>query len=210
MVISFDGVRKRFRDHEVLRDVSFTLDPGAAHALVGPNGSGKSVVLRLATRLMHPDEGTIEIDSKYLPRGRAFPDRFGVMIDGPAFVPGASAEENLLSLARIRGRYGRDHVRSVLDLVGLEDAGRKPARRFSLGMKQKLGLATALMEEPEVLVLDEPFNALDEASVTRIADVLAAFTARGGTLLFTSHDAATVDRLADAVLRIDAGIVAPA
>lgn len=207
MLIRFEHVSKRFRHHEVLQDVNFDIAGGTSTGVVGPNGSGKSVLLRLACRLMVPDEGRVHVDSQFLPRGRAFPDRFGVMIDGPAFLAGSSAEDNLLDLVRIRGRFGREHVRSILELVGLADAGRKPARRFSLGMKQKLGLAQSLMEEPEVLILDEPFNALDAASAKALHAHLAAFVDDGGTLLFTSHDAADVEALAGSVLALDAGSV---
>lgn len=205
-IIELEHVRKRFARRTVLSDVSLTIEEASTVALVGPNGSGKSVLLRLICGFLAPDAGRVMIDARFMSRGRTFPERFGVCIDGPAYLGGLSAERNLQALVDIRGVAGRADVREALDRVGLEP-GRTKARHFSLGMKQKLSLAQALVEHPEVLVLDEPFDALDQASVERVKLILREEQEKGTTIVFTSHRAVDISDLADRVLHLDDGVV---
>ncbi|MGO1674160.1 MAG: ABC transporter ATP-binding protein [Canibacter sp.] len=204
-VIDVSSVTKRFKDQMILDGASLEVDRGASYAIVGANGTGKSVFLRLLSGLMLPTSGKVVFDEEFMAKGRRFPDYFGVMIDGPAYVPGFSALKNLTSLAKIRGRATADDCANLLEQLGLDPGSRKPARTFSLGMKQKLGLAQALMESPQVLILDEPFNALDKQSVLMLTTILEDFKKADGTLVFTSHRDEDILSLADHVLELEAG-----
>lgn len=206
-VITLDGVTKRFRGRELYTNASVVITPGRAHAVVGPNGSGKSVMMRLMCGFLRPDSGAVEIAPTYLDRGRTFPDRFGVVIDKPGMLPHLTGLENLRRLAEIRGRIGEERIREVMASFGLDPDARQRTHQYSLGMKQKLNLCQAVMEDPEVLVLDEPFNALDADSAEALRVRLEAFVAEGGTLVFTSHESRDVERLAHSVIRLEDGTV---
>lgn len=202
-VITVTGVAKRFRNVELFHDVSFTIEPGRTYGLVGPNGSGKTVLLKLLAGLALPDRGTVTIDPTYLSRDRSYPDRFGVTLNAPAYLGNLTGRNNLLQLAAIRHRITAEHVDHTLHSVGLEPALKQKVRNYSLGMKQKLALAQALMEGPEVLLLDEPFNALDKTSTMKVRALLTEQQRRGTTIIFTSHDHREIDALSHHILEID-------
>lgn len=201
--ITVDGVSKSIGGTLLYSDVSFELRRGGLYALRGPNGSGKSVLLRLLCGFLRPDSGSIRIDPSISPEGRTFPDGFGITIDGPAYIAGLSAEQNLLRLAAIRRRIGLEEIRATLASVGLAGTGRAAVRSFSSGMKQKLSLAQALMEDPKVLLLDEPFTALDTESVEMVKDLLRRRAAAGVTVLLAVHGEEDLLAECDAVLTID-------
>jgi ABC-2 type transport system ATP-binding protein len=201
-VLTFDDVTKRFKGVELLAGVSLRIEKGVTYGLTGPNGSGKSVAMLMMCGLMSPTVGSVRIDPAYLAKGRSFPDRFGVAINGPSFVGGLSALDNLKDLARIRRRASAADCEAMLDAVGLDPHSQLPARKFSLGMKQKLSLAQAFIEEPEVLLLDEPFNALDERSVGVVGELLRDFQRQGCTIVLTSHNAADIDEFSERVLKV--------
>ncbi|WP_166880674.1 ABC transporter ATP-binding protein [Salinibacterium sp. ZJ450] len=204
-VVSVRGVTKRYRGTVILDDVSFDLDQGKTYGLVGANGSGKSVLLKLLCGFTVPDAGEIWIDPRYLSKNRSFPDRFGVTINGPAYLPGSTARQNLLDLAAIQKRISPDDVDAALRRIGLRPELKQKVRSYSLGMKQKLSLAQALMENPEVLLLDEPFNALDADSVRILRGILREEQAKGTTIVFTSHNREDIDELSTEILEINAG-----
>lgn len=181
------------------------LEFGRICAVVGPNGSGKSVFLQTLCNLVKPLQGEVEVSQELLSSKRTFPERFGISINGPGFIPGLDGVENLLELARIRGEIGEREVRSTMLRFGLNPDARTRVRNYSMGMRQKLSLAQAFMEKPRVLVLDEPLNALDNASVATVTSELQSFAKAGGAVIFTSHLQASVDELADAVYRIEGG-----
>lgn len=202
-IISAINVEKQFKGRALLSDVNLQVERGGSYALTGPNGAGKSVLLKVLCRFMSPSSGSVLIDSDYLSAHRTFPEKFGVSINGPAYLGHLSAMDNLRSLARIRNRIDDTDIRIALEKVGLEAGPRQRVASFSTGMKQKLALAQAIMEAPEVLVLDEPFNGLDSSSVDRTHELLEDFMAAGGTLIFTSHLSADVERLAKVRWSID-------
>ena len=204
-VVSIRDVSKEYGGTSVFRGLSLTLEEGKTYGLTGPNGSGKSVLLKLICGFEFPDEGEVIVNPHFLSGKRTFPEKFGVTINGPAFLANATAQENLLQLARIRGVAGIDEVREVLARVGLDVGTKKRVRTFSLGMKQKLSIAQALLEKPEVLLLDEPFNALDESSVALLVSELRAEQAKGTTILFTSHQKEHVQQLCDEVFELADG-----
>jgi ABC-2 type transport system ATP-binding protein len=201
-VIDVRDVTLRLGGFRLYDGASMSIQRGETCALTGVNGSGKSVLLKLICGFVTPDSGEVWVDPSFLSPRRTFPDRFGITIDGPAYLPGRTGVENLVDLARIRRRIGMPQIRAALERVGLDPDTRQKVRNYSLGMKQKLSLAQALMEDPEVLLLDEPFNALDAESVDRVKAVLREERAKGTTILFTSHSRTDVSDLTDRVHRI--------
>lgn len=208
-VIQVDGVAKRYRNVELFQDVTFAIEPGRTYGLVGPNGSGKSVLLKLLAGLAQPDHGSITIDPHYLSRDRSYPDRFGVTLNAPAYLGNLTGRRNLLQLAAIRNRITPEQVDATLSAVGLDPALKQRVRNYSLGMKQKLALAQALMEQPKVLLLDEPFNALDKTSNANVRSLLEQQQTAGTTIVFTSHDHRDIDALSHHILEIDNHTVRP-
>lgn len=206
-IITLTGVTKGFRGVPLLDGVDLALERGRTYGLVGPNGCGKSVLFKIILGFLRPDAGVVDIDPALLSPGRTFPDRFGAIIDGPAYLAHRTGLQNLTELAAIRKRITVDEVRESMREMGLDPDSRTRVRSYSLGMKQKLSLCQALMERPEVLLLDEPFNALDAESVERLREILVAEKAKGTTIVFTSHRDSDIEMLSDEVLRVEGGRV---
>jgi ABC-2 type transport system ATP-binding protein len=201
-IIEIRDVSLTLRGVRLFEDASATFEQGQTYGLVGPNGSGKSVLLKLICGFMYPDTGQVIIDPAFLSGNRTYPDRFGITIDGPAYLPQISGYENLRELASIRKRISKHEIRAIMQDLDLDpDSGQK-VRNYSLGMKQKLSLAQALMEDPEVLLLDEPFNALDAASVVNVKRILRELREAGKTMIFTSHSSSDITELSDAIVEI--------
>lgn len=201
-VITLEGVSKSFRRVPVLRDVNLTVSPGESLAITGANGSGKSVLLRLMCGFLQPDTGTAIISPDYLSARAIFPSEFGVLIDRPGFIGHRTGLQNLTALAAIRKVADQRQVTEAMDRVGLDPSTPQPVQQYSLGMRQKLGLAQAFMENQRVLLLDEPFNALDEESRTVVHQILTEFHTEGRTIVFTSHNAEDIANLATRAVRI--------
>ncbi|SNC60618.1 ABC-2 type transport system ATP-binding protein [Kytococcus aerolatus] len=201
--ITCDSVSKAFRGRDILRDVDLVVEEGDSIGVAGPNGSGKSVLFKLLVGFTRPDHGTVTIDPSLMGPGRRYPEAFGVMINRPGYLGHLSASDNLRELASIRRVADEARVVEVLETVGLDPTSQTKAKNFSLGMKQKLGIAQAILERPRVLVLDEPFNALDSSSSERVTTMLQDFHRDGGTLLMTSHRSEDLDALTTRRLRID-------
>ncbi|MFT4122597.1 MAG: ABC transporter ATP-binding protein [Microbacteriaceae bacterium] len=204
-VVSLVDVGKRYGAVELFSGVTLTIEEGRAYGISGANGAGKSVLFRILTGFVRPDSGTVTIDPRFLAPGDVFPRDFGIVIDRPGYLAHRSGLQNLLALARIRGVVGEAQVRQALIDVGLDPDSRTRVGRYSLGMKQKLSIAQATMERQRVLVLDEPFNALDRGSAQRLRDRLAAHRDAGGTVVFTSHDHDDIAVLADEAYELDGG-----
>ena len=204
-VISLREVEKSYHGRTLFTDVDLDVQPGTAVGIQGENGSGKSVLLKIMTRFVIPDAGTIHIDNAYLSKHRVFPEGFGVLIDRPGYIPSQTGLQNLMSLARIRKAIDERKVRDTMILVGLDPDLPQKARHYSLGMKQRLGLAQAIMEDQPVMVLDEPFNALDEDTVTEMRQLLRSLVDDGGTLIMTSHQQDDIDVLCDHAYRLRRG-----
>lgn len=204
-VIEAKGISKGYRGRALYEDASFTIPAGKITSIVGPNGAGKSVLFRLMCGFVNPDAGKIDIDPSFLSKGRTFPEKFGIIIDRPGYLAGRTGLRNLQDLARIRNEIGDEEIKSTMREIGLDPDLKQKVRHYSLGMKQKLALAQALMESPSVLLLDEPFNALDADSVTAVKNKLIELNRQGVTVVFTSHNPLDVDELADRVLAIEDG-----
>ena len=182
--IEVQNVVKRFRDQVVLKNVSISFEKGQIHGIVGRNGSGKTVLFKCICGLMHPEEGVIFVNGKRVGRDVDMPEDIGAIIEAPGFLPNYSGYKNLRFLANIRRKIGKEEILNVLKTVGLDPESRKHVGKYSLGMRQRLGIAQAIMEDPEILILDEPMNGLDNAGVQDIRALLLELKAQGKTILF--------------------------
>ena len=198
---------KRFRDQVVLKNVSISFEKGQIHGIVGRNGSGKTVLFKCICGLMHPEEGVILVNGKRVGRDVDMPEDIGAIIEAPGFLPNYSGYKNLRFLANIRRKIGKEEILNVLKTVGLDPESRKHVGKYSLGMRQRLGIAQAIMEDPEILILDEPMNGLDNAGVQDIRALLLELKAQGKTILLASHNHEDIAALCDTVHEMDGGVL---
>ena len=205
--IEVQNVVKRFRDQVVLKNVSISFEKGRIHGIVGRNGSGKTVLFKCICGLMHPEEGVILVNGKRVGRDVDMPEDIGAIIEAPGFLPNYSGYKNLRFLANIRRKIGKKEILNVLKTVGLDSESRKHVGKYSLGMRQRLGIAQAIMEDPEILILDEPMNGLDNAGVQDIRALLLELKAQGKTILLASHNHEDIAALCDTVHEMDGGVL---
>lgn len=205
--IEVQNVVKRFRDQVVLKNVSISFEKGQIHGIVGRNGSGKTVLFKCICGLMHPEEGVILVNGKRVGRDVDMPEDIGAIIEAPGFLPNYSGYKNLSFLANIRRKIGKEEILNVLKTVGLDPESRKHVGKYSLGMRQRLGIAQAIMEDPEILILDEPMNGLDNAGVQDIRALLLELKAQGKTILLASHNHEDIATLCDTVHEMDGGVL---
>lgn len=205
--IEVQNVVKRFRDQVVLKNVSISFEKGKIHGIVGRNGSGKTVLFKCICGLMHPEEGVILVNGKRVGRDVDMPEDIGAIIEAPGFLPNYSGYKNLRFLANIRRKIGKEEIVNVLKTVGLDPESRKHVGKYSLGMRQRLGIAQAIMEDPEILILDEPMNGLDNAGVQDIRALLLELKAQGKTILLASHNHEDIAALCDTVHEMDGGVL---
>lgn len=205
--IGVQNVVKRFRDQVVLKNVSISFEKGQIHGIVGRNGSGKTVLFKCICGLMHPEEGVILVNGKRVGRDVDMPEDIGAIIEAPGFLPNYSGYKNLRFLANIRRKIGKEEILNVLKTVGLDPESRKHVGKYSLGMRQRLGIAQAIMEDPEILILDEPMNGLDNAGVQDIRALLLELKAQGKTILLASHNHEDIAALCDTVHEMDGGVL---
>ena len=207
--ITVDHVTKSFGQETVLRNVSLALRSGAIHGIIGRNGSGKTVLMKCVCGFMHPNQGDIRVFDKHIGHDCDFAPDTGMLIETPGFLPHETGLNNLLWLARLGKRASRERVKELIRLVGLDPALKKPVSQYSLGMRQRLGIAQALLDDPKLLILDEPMNGLDKTGVRDIRDLLLRLRGEGRTILLASHFAQDVDELCDTVSEMDQGVLTP-
>lgn len=198
-VIELSKVSKKFGDKVIYDQVSLKIQKGETVGFVGSNGSGKSVLFQLLTGLLPADSGQIRINGDLLGKDRDFPDQVGALINHPGYIDFASGFKNLQLLAAIKNTIGDEEIRKTMAMVGLDDRDRTPVKKYSMGMKQKLGIAQAIMENQQLIILDEPFNALDYQTNREIMEVLQTIRQEGKTLLLTSHQQDYLDKLCDTI-----------
>ena len=205
--IIIKNLSKKIKNETILDNINIELNSGKTYGFVGYNGSGKSMLFKAICGLIKPTDGYISIDNKIIGQDISFPESIGIFIDEPGFIPGYSAYKNLKILADIQGKIGNNEINDALLSVGLDPNNNKAVKKYSLGMKQKLGIAQAIMENPDILILDEPMNALDNESVEKIRDLILNFKEKGKTILITSHNKVDIDILADKIYTLDKGRV---
>ena len=204
-IIEVNQVSKYFSRRPVLKDVSLSVEAGSAVGIVGSNGSGKSVLFQTVCGFLTPDGGTIKIRGELLGKKRDFPDNVGVLINSPGFISLNTGLQNLKYLAGIRGVIGERQIRAAMQKVGLDPEDRTKVEQYSLGMKQKLGLAQAIMEGQDILILDEPFNTLDYKTHNDVKEILRVLQAEGKTMLLTSHNYEDLEALCNQIYVLDDG-----
>lgn len=204
-IIEITEATKQYKESVVLNNVSLSFDEGLIHGIIGRNGSGKTVLFKAICGFVRLTTGTIKVQGKLIGKDIDMPSDIGIIIETPGFLPNYSAIGNLMLLAKIRNRVTKKEISGVIEKVGLDPDSRKHVGKFSMGMKQRLGIAQAIMENPSLLVLDEPFNGLDIAGVQDMRKLLLELKSQGKTILIASHSAEDIQFLCDTVHRMDQG-----
>lgn len=201
--IIVEHVYKSFGKEDVLVDVNLTISPGSIVGVVGNNGCGKTVLMKCICGFMKPDRGIIHVGGKRVGKDCDFPDSLGIIIETPGFIPDMSGYRNLRTLASLKGLIGKKEIKAVLGKVGLAPNMHKAVTKYSLGMRQRLGIAQAIMEDPAVLILDEPFNGLDKTGVAEMRELLISLKQSGKAILLASHNAEDIRMLCDVVYEME-------
>lgn len=205
MKIELDHISKTIKGADVLVDISMILHSGSIIGFRGVNGSGKTMLMRAIAGLIRPTKGTVTIDGKVLGKDISFPPSVGALIENPAFLEGYSGFENLRILASIRNRVAGAEIKETMTKMGLAPESKKAYKKYSLGMKQRLGIAAAIMEQPELILLDEPTNALDVDGVEIVKEVLQKEKRRGALIILCCHDTEVLESMADEIYHIQEG-----
>ena len=196
---------KKYKDTIALNDVSLTFAQNQIHGIIGRNGSGKTVLLKCICGLTRLTSGRIILDGKVVGKDMEIPDNIGAIIETPGFIKSFSGYDNLKYLASARKMIGKEEIVSAMEKAGLDPAMKKHVGKYSLGMRQRLGIAQAIMEKPDILILDEPTNGLDKKGVEEFRNLILAFKKEGKTIILASHNAEDVRLLCDNVSELDGG-----
>lgn len=206
-VIEISGVTKRFGEDLVLKEVNLAFQKGQVYGIVGNNGSGKTVLMKCICGFLPVSTGRIRVFGKQIGKEIDFPENLGVIIETPGFLTELTGRKNLEILADLNRKITRAEIRLVLKKVGLDPDMKKTVGKYSLGMRQRLGIAQAIMEDPELLILDEPFNGLDRNGVDEIRKILLELKKQGKTILLASHNEEDIRLLCDTVYEMDGGVL---
>lgn len=205
--IIVDHVTKQFGSEVVLKDVSLTLEAGKIHGIIGRNGSGKTVLMKCICGFLQPTSGSVKVFDRTIGQDCDFAPDTGMLIETPGFLPHETGLNNLLWLARLGKGASKDRVRQLIEQVGLDPSLKKTVSQYSLGMRQRLGIAQTLLDDPDLMILDEPMNGLDKNGVRSIRDLLLSLKLQGKTILLASHFAQDIDELCDTVCEMDQGVL---
>lgn len=205
--VAVSHVTKRFGEDEILKDVNLELETGKVYGIVGNNGSGKTVLMKCICGFLPVTTGEITVFGKRIGKDVDFPEDIGIIIETPGFLTNLSGRRNLEILADLQRKITKDEIRRVLRKVGLDPDMKKQVGKYSLGMRQRLGIAQAIMENPQFLILDEPFNGLDKRGVMEIRNILLDLKEEGKTILLASHNEEDIRILCDKVYEMDAGVL---
>lgn len=206
MQICVENVSKELQGAQVLRGINLVLQSGKIYGLHGVNGSGKTMLMRALCGLMYPSEGRVLVDGKQLGKDIDFPPSVGLLLENPSFLSSMTGRDNLYLLAQLR-RLGWSQVDEALQAVGLGVRDRRKYRKYSLGMKQRLGIAAAVMGQPDLVLLDEPFNALDAQGTQLVHDLIRQQKERGALVVLACHIPEELESLADEIVHIEQGEV---
>ena len=204
MYIELKNVTKKIRGAKVLDNISLRMESGKVYGLKGKNGSGKTMLMRAICGLISTD-GTIDINGEILGRDISFPRSVGVLIENPSFISGYTGKKNLEVLASIKNQISEPDIERALEQVGLEPQDKRTYRKYSLGMKQKIGIIQAIMEDPQLLIMDEPFNALDEGTVEMLRNLFIEYKQQGKLIIMTSHHSEDIELLCDETVYMQDG-----
>lgn len=205
MFLEIKDISKKIGEDYVLREINLSMDKGRIYGLQGKNGCGKSMLMRVICGLVLPTEGKVIIDGEELGKDISFPRSIGVLIEKPGFLDSYSGYQNLKMLASIQGRIKEEGILKAIQRVGLEDVMHKKYKKYSLGMKQKLGIAAAILERPDIVILDEPANALDEKSEEKLWEIVREEKERGALVIVSCHTSEILETVTDQIFRMDGG-----
>ncbi len=205
MHIDIQHFTKRIDGTVVLDDISLQMESGKIYGFQGKNGSGKSMLMRAICGLIHPTEGSIKIDEKLMGTDISFPESAGILIENPGFISSYSGLQNLKLIASIKRQVKEEYIKELMERFHLDPADKKAYRKYSLGMKQKLGIIAAIMEMPELIILDEPMNGLDEESIEILKDMILELKEKGKLIILSCHDSEELLYLADEIFNLKNG-----
>lgn len=203
--IVVNEVSKSIYGVPIINSVSMTLVSGNVYGFQGINGSGKTMLMRLICGLIYPTKGEIIIDGKRLGKEITFPQSVGLLLENPAFLDSYTGYENLEMLASIKNIITREEIHEAITSVGLDPLDKRKYKKFSLGMKQRLGIAAAIMEKPDILILDEPTNSLDSSGVSLVKTILAKERERGAIIILACHDLPVLQDVSDEIFLLEQG-----
>lgn len=198
---------KKIKDTYIYKDIDVVCESGSIVGLIGKNGAGKTMLLKSICGLTHYDEGEISVMDRRIGSDVEIPDSIGVIIEVPGFLPNLSGYKNLKYLADIKGKLNEAQIYEAIRQVGLDPEDKKRVGKYSLGMRQRLGIAQALMEDPDILLLDEPMNGLDNKGVSDVKEILKGLREKGKTIILASHHMEDIDELCDKVYVLDGGMI---
>ena len=206
-IISVKNLSKDFGQERVLHSVTRDFEKGKIHGIVGNNGSGKTVLMKCICGFLIPTEGEVIVNGKRVGKDVDFPPGLGLIIETPGFLPNMTGVKNLEILASLNKKIGLREIAAAIRRVGLDPLMKKPVGKYSLGMRQRLGIAQAIMENPSLLILDEPLNGLDKHGVREMRQLIKGLKEQGKTILLASHNQGDIDELCDTVCEMDAGVM---
>lgn len=206
-IISVENLTKRFGEVTALENVCLRFEQGKIYGIIGRNGSGKTVLFKSIIGYIKPSSGRVVVNGKEIGKDTDFAENIGIIIENPGFLGGYTGFRNLEYLASIRNVIDGAQIRESMEKVGLDPSSRKKVGKYSLGMKQRLGIAQAIMEEPQILILDEPMNGLDKQGVEDVRGILMRLRDEGKTILLASHNKEDIEILCDKVYEMDQGRV---
>lgn len=192
---------------EILKKVSVSFEQGKIHGLIGRNGSGKTMLMKCICGFIRPTSGTICVNGRQVGRDCDFPENIGIIIETPGFIPYYSGFMNLKLIADLNKKADTEQIKRAMSQVGLDPTLKRHVVKYSLGMRQRLGLAQAIMENPDILILDEPMNGLDKEGVEDMRKYLLDFKTQGKTILIASHSSEDIEVLCDTVHEMDKGVM---
>lgn len=207
MNITIKNLTKKIKKETVLKDINLEFHGGKIYGLQGKNGCGKTMLMRCIAGLVHPEQGEIIINGKVLHKDMSLPESIGLLIENPAFLPQCTGLQNLKILADLQGGISYGELEELLEKVGLKDCTKKKFGAYSLGMKQRLGIAAAIMGKPDIIILDEPINAIDENGVEEIRQLILGLRSEDRIIIIACHDRAEMELLADEVIVMENGEV---
>lgn len=207
MEIKVNHVTKTIKDNMILNDINLEMESGKIYGFVGINGSGKTMLMRMIAGLIRPTEGTVSVDGKELHKEISFPPDMGIIIEKPELLNHLTGLENLKLLAGIKKKVTEEQMKGFLKQFGLDPNDKRPLRKYSLGMKQKIGIIQAIMEDPQLLIVDEPFNALDEGTVELLRKLFDEYRQQGKLIIMTSHHSEDIELLCDEIIYMQDGRV---
>ncbi|MBQ8350112.1 MAG: ATP-binding cassette domain-containing protein [Ruminococcus sp.] len=206
-IIEITNLNLTIKKTEILKKINISFEKGKIHGLIGRNGSGKTMLMKCICGFIKPTDGEIIANEKRIGKDCDFPDSVGIIIETPGFIPYYSGYKNLKLLADLNKKISKEQIKSAMNQVGLDPDLKRHVKKYSLGMRQRLGLAQAIMENPDILILDEPMNGLDKNGVADMREYLLNLKAQGKTILIASHSTEDIEILCDTVCEMDKGVL---